>query len=347
MLGFDFGAARSVGLAALLSGMIALAPSAQAGPVLERVRAAGLLHCGVSEGIDGFSQRDPSGRWQGLDADFCRAVAAAVLGDAESVSFVPLSAAGRFPALQSGRVDLLARNTTWTLTREAALKVQFPAVIFYDGQGFMVRADAGIERPEQLAGSTICVEKGTNHQRNLKRYADASAIELKPLVLDSPSAVAEAFFSGECRAYTSDASQLAATLHLAPQPVDYLILPQRISREPLAPVVWEGDAEWTTVVRWVLFALVLAEDDGITRANAAERVARGTAVLAQLSADDKKLLGQALGIPMGWAVRAVQAVGNYGELYERTVGQGSPLRIERGLNRLWSQGGLMYAPPID
>lgn len=326
----------------------AVPPSAWAGNTLTAIQSRGVLHCGVSEGILGFSQRDAEGRWQGLDADFCRAVAAAVLGDGERVRFVPLRASARFPALQSGRVDLLARNTSWTLTREAILKVEFPAVLFYDGQGFMVRADAGVSAPSQLDGATLCVEKGTTHARNLERYAKRQGLSLTPLVIDSAKEVAAAFFAGRCRAYSSDASQLAAARAQAPEgPAGYLILPERISKEPLAPVVWGGDPQWTTIVRWVLYALVMAEEDGLTRAGIPAAVAAGRGQLGWLTDAEKGQLGQALGLAPGWGVRAVAAVGNYGELYERHLGPGSPLGIERGPNRLWTQGGLLYAPPID
>jgi general L-amino acid transport system substrate-binding protein len=332
-----------------LAGALTVAPTAPlAGEVFANVKSRGLLRCGVSEGIPGFSQRYAAGRWQGLDADFCRAVAAAVLGDGERVEFVPLKSSTRFPALQARRIDLLARNTTWTLTREAVLKVQFPAVLFYDSQSFLVPATAGIATAAQLNGATVCVEKGTTHARDLGRYAKEHGLSFNPLVIDSAGDVLAAFVAGRCAAYTSDASQLAAARLSAPAGPDaYVILPERLSKEPLAPVVWEGDPEWTTVIRWVLYALILAEEDGITRDNMETRLAAGGGELAWLSDPEKGLLGQAMGLAPGWGVRAVKAVGNYGEIFERNVGAGSPLRIERGLNRLWTQGGLMYAPPVD
>lgn len=335
-------------LIALLAVALAAPPPADAGEVLAAVKSRGVLRCGVSEGIPGFSQRDANGRWQGLDADFCRAVAAAVVGDGDKVEFVPLKSSERFPALQARRIDLLVRNTSWTLTREAVLKVQFPAVLFYDGQAFLVPAAANITTPDQLNGATVCVEKGTTHERNLARYASRQRLSLTPLVIDSASDVAAAFFAGRCRAYTSDASQLAAARLLAPGGPDrFVILPERISKEPLAPVVWGGDPEWTTVVRWVLYALILAEEYGIARDNLDAMAESGGGQLAWLSDQEKGLLGQALGIAPGWTVRAVKAVGNYGEIYDRNVGRASPLSIERGPNRIWTQGGLMYAPPID
>ncbi len=319
-----------------------------AGAVLDRVKSAGVLRCGVSEGIAGFSERDAAGRWQGFDADFCRAVAAAVVGDGERVQFVPLTAAARFPALQAQRIDLLVRNTTWTLTREAVLRLHFPAVLLYDGQTFMVPSASGITQAGQLRGATVCLEKGTNHGRNLDFYNRRTGLDLKPMVLDSADATAAAFFAGRCAAYTGDGSQLAAVCARAPAGSGpFVLLTERIAEEPLAPVVWEGDPEWTTVVRWVLFALVIAEQEEITRENVTTRRENGSGVLARLSGDDKRLLGQSLGVPVGWVVRTVQAVGNYGEMFERNLGAQSPLHLERGPNRPWTDGGLMYAPPID
>ncbi len=232
------------------------------GPYQGTLKARGVLRCGVSEGIPGFSQRDASGRWTGLDADFCRAVAAAVLGDADKVEFVPLKASLRFQALEARRVDLLARNTTWTLTREAVLGVQFPAVLFYDGQGFMVPAASKVSTAKELDGATVCVEKGTTHERNLARYAGRNGLILTPLAIDSAGEVAFAFFAGRCAAYSSDSAQLVAARLKAPAgPEGYRILPERISKEPLAPAVWGGDPRWASVVRWVLFALILAEEE--------------------------------------------------------------------------------------
>jgi general L-amino acid transport system substrate-binding protein len=334
----------------LLLAMLALSLtiSAQAGEVIAGIKARGVMRCGVSEGIAGFSQRDETGRWIGLDADFCRAVAAAVLGDAEKVSFTPLKSSTRFPALQAGRIDLLARNTTWTFTREVALNVQFPAVLFYDGQTFMAPVAARIAKVADLQGATVCVEKGTTHVNNLTEYFEARGLMVTPLVIDSASEVAQAFFAGRCTAYTSDASQLAAVRLRAPGGAQaFKILPERISKEPLAPVVMKGDGEWATLVRWVLYALIMAEEQGITRDNIHTEIMKRKGKTWRLVSGKEINFGQVLGVSEDWAVRAVSAVGNYGELYERNVGRGSPLKIERGLNRLWSEGGLMYAPPID
>ena len=345
--------ARSARLRRWLHGLavalvLGVAPFARAGEVLDAVKSRGVLRCGVSEGIPGFSAQDGAGRWQGLDADFCRAVAAAVLGDGERVQFVPLKASARFPALRGRRVDLLARNTSWTFTREVALGMQFPAVLYYDGQAFMVPAGSGIAKLADLGGATICVEKGTTHERNLSFYFSAHGLSVTPLVIDSSREVLAAFLAGRCRAYTSDASRLAAArLRVPGGPDSVEILPERISKEPLAPVVLNTDREWTTLVRWLIYGLILAEEYGAGRDDVEAVVASGRTPLSRLIGEYRTVLAQSLGVTPGWAIRAVKAVGNYGEMYERNLGSGNPLRIERGLNRLWTQGGLMYAPPID
>ena len=332
--------------AAALLAMTWAAPSATAGDTLAQIKSRGTLRCGVSEGIVGFSAKDASGRWSGLDADFCRAVAAAALGDADKVTFVPLRASARFPALLSNTIDLLVRNTTWTLHREAGLRVAFAGILFYDGQGFMVPASGSVTSVAQLNGATVCVEKGTTHERNLADYFAARDMRVTPLVIDSTKEVADAFFAGRCRAYTSDASQLAAIRLRAPAGRDLLILPERISKEPLAPVVRRGDDDWLTLVRWVLFTLILAEEHGITKAGVqpGPEGAQSSAARQALRAGGE--VATALGTGSDWALRVVGSVGNYGEVFERNVGGASPLKLERGLNRLWTQGGLMYAPPM-
>jgi len=319
--------------------------SAQAGADLDAVKARGVLRCGVSEGIAGFSERDASGRWSGMNIDFCRAVAAAALGNPDKADFVPLKASTRFPALQSKAVDLLLRNTSWTLTREALLKVQFTGILFYDGQGFMVTKPSGVRALAGLDGATVCVEKGTTHEQRLEAYFGLHGLAVKPLVIDSASGAAEAFFAGRCSAFTSDAAQLAAVRSRAPGGAQgFVILPERISKEPLGPVVRGGDAEWATLVRWVLNVLVAAEEQGVTRANVDDGgLASRNAAWGLIGGQDRRI-AQALGVPPGWALRALRAVGNYGEIYERNLGT---LGIERGANRPWTQGGLHYAPPID
>lgn len=334
-------------LTKIVSLLLALAlPPIQAGEILDGVKSRGLLRCGVSEGIPGFSEKDPDGRWRGLDADFCRAVAAAVVGNAEKVTFVPLSASERFPALQARKIDLLARNTTWTLVREAVMGVQFTATLYYDGQTFMVPTESPVQRPTDLDGATICVQKGTTSQRNLQPYFARQGLTIKPLVIDSAKQAAEAFFKGHCQAYSSDSGQLAGVRLLAPAGRQaYRILPDLISSEPLAPAVWGGDQQWASMVRWVLFSLIHAEVLGITRSQANNPPEDYFTSL--LSWDEREVdsLDKAMGVPKGWGLRVIAAVGNYGELFDRNLGAGSEIGLERGLNRLWLDGGLMYAPP--
>ncbi len=333
-------------LTVFAAGLI-VASISHAGETLRGVKVRGVVRCGVSEGITGFSARDTAGRWTGMEADFCRAVAAAVLGDGEKVKFVPLKASERFPALDTGVIDLLARNTTCTLQREAVLKVMFPGTIFFDGQSFMVPASSGIRRPEQLDRAIICVEKGTTHEQSLPDYFATRGLSFRPLVIDSAKGAADAFFAGRCAAYTSDASQLAAMRLAAPGGAQkFFILPQRITKEPIGPVVTRGDEDWYTLVRWVLFALIAAEEVGVTSENAAKlrETAANPAIRRALGAGGG--YGKALGVDDGWGLRAVRAVGNYGEMFERNLGRRSPLGLDRGLNRLWTKGGLMYAPPI-
>jgi general L-amino acid transport system substrate-binding protein len=333
---------------------LSLLPCAHAGDVIAGIKARAALRCGVSEGIPGFSERDASGQWTGLDVDFCRAVAAAVFGNAEKAEFIPLKASARFPALQSGRIDLLTRNTSWTFVRETAFNVQFPAVLFYDGQGFMVPKAANIAKAAELKGATVCVEKGTTHITNLAEYSEERGLSLTPLVLDSTQEIGAAFFAGRCQAYTSDASQLAAVRLLAPVgsggPDAFVILPERISKEPLAPAVLGGDTQWTSLVRWVLYTQLLAEEHGVTQANVAQKwpeLKQRKIKFWKLAGGTESNYGRLIGATDEMGLDVVSAVGNYGEMYERNVGRDSPLKIERGLNRLWNDGGLMYAPPID
>jgi len=320
---------------------------ASAGDTLKGVKSRGVLSCGVSEGILGFSLKGDSGGWSGLDADFCRAVAAAVLGDGQKVKFVPLVASARFPALKSGQIDLLSRNTTWTLGRESILGAHFAGTLYYDGQSFLVPRSSKARRPEDLADAAICVVKGSTHEQHLSDFFSARGLSSAPILTESVLQAKEALFKGECQAYTADASNLAATRLEAPQGGDaYILMPDRISKEPLGPAVNRGDEQWLTIVKWVLFALIEAEERGITRENvhAIRKSASDPAMMAFLDQDGR--YAKALGIGPSWVVRAIETVGNYGEMFERNLGGGSPLKLERGLNRLWTQGGLMYAPPF-
>jgi len=333
--------------ATILFAGIFTVPRADAGETLAGVKARKVVRCGVSEGIPGFSARNASGRWVGLEADFCRAVAAAALGDGERVRFVPLKASERFPALQSGVVDLLARNTTCTLGREAGLKVMFPGIIFYDGQAFMVPTSSRIREIRQLNKATICVEKGTTHQQYLADHFTSLGLSYIPLVIDSSTGVADAFFAGRCAAYTSDSSQLAGARLRAPGgPRKYVILPQRISREPIGPVVRRGDDDWYTLVRWVLYALIAAEEVGVTAENAASLRATSANPALRRALGLSGGFGREMGVDDDWALRAIRSVGNYGEIYDRNLGPRSAIGLERGLNRLWIKGGLLYAPPL-
>jgi general L-amino acid transport system substrate-binding protein len=342
-------------LSGTLSALVAIVVVAElmvcpvhAGKVLGAVKARGRLHCGVGEAMPGFSERDASGKWHGFDVDFCHAVAAAVLGDGDKVDFVPLTASMRFPALQSGNIDLLMRNTSWTLTREAVLKVQFPAVLFYDSQAFLVPTKSGITTIAELNGASVCVEKGTTSLLNMKDYFVARGLSVNPLVMGSPAEMAAALFDGRCGACTGDASQLVAMRLQAPGGASaFNILPDSISKEPLCPVVWGGDPEWATIVRWVLYALVLAEEIGVTRDNLHSTVPEKNLRILRMLRGEQGKVAKAMGVRSDWAVLAVKAAGNYGEMYERNLGRGSPLKIERGLNRLWTEGGLLYAPPIE
>jgi general L-amino acid transport system substrate-binding protein len=323
--------------AVLLSG-------AASATTLDTVRTRGTLRCGVSEGITGFSSRDAQGRWSGLDVDFCRAVAAAVLGDAERTTFVPLRASERFPALRLAQIDLLARNTTWTLSREAGLGVLFAGVLLYDGQGFLVAAQPPTDSAAHLSGA-VCVEKATTHVEQLEDWAHGHGAQVTPLVLDSAPQAAAAFLAGRCVAYSSDVSTLAAARAAAPNPAAFTILADRISKEPLGPVVRAGDDQWFTLVRWVLFALIAAEEADLTRATVATLHDRPDPAIGRVLGADREL-ARLLGVPPEWSIRAVAAGGNYGELFERNLGRDSPLALERGLNRLWNRGGILFAPPL-
>ena len=323
-----------------------LALPAHAGKTLEAVKARKELVCGVSTGLAGFSASDSKGNWQGLDVDVCKAIAAAVLGDPGRVRWSPVNAQSRFAALQSGEIDLLSRNTSWTLTRDASLGLNFTAIAFYDGQGFMVAKKSGISSAKQLKDAEVCVQSGTTTEKNLSDYSRAQNLKLKPVVFESFEASLKAFFSGRCRAYTTDATSLAAILQReARNPADYAILPELISKEPLGPVVRRGDDEWFAVVKWVVYALIEAEELGITQANAdAQKGSADPAVQRLLGVAED--LGKSLQLDRDWAYRAIKAVGNYGEIYERNLGAASKLKLARGANRLWSRGGLLYAPPL-
>ena len=318
------------------------------GETLKKVKATGVVRCGVTEPLAGFAFQDAAGRWQGFNVDFCRALAAAVLGNPDKIALVPLSSPARFPALLAGRIDVLLHTTTWTLGREAGIGVHFAGTYFYDGQAFMVPKNSRARSVADLKATTICVEKGTTTAGNLADYFRSRNWVYQPLVADSGTAAADAFLAGRCQALTSDRSQLAAVrARAAGGAAAYRILPGLISKEPLGPVVRRGDEQWLTLVRWVLFALIEAEERKVTRASVRglQESATDPALRRFLGADGQH--DKALGVNAGWVVRVIAAVGNYAEIYERNFGGESALHIERELNRLWFDGGLLYAPPFN
>ena len=320
---------------------------AQAGKTIDAIKARGQLVCGVNTGLAGFSAADSQGNWTGLDVDYCKAVAAALLSDASKVKYVPLNAQQRFTALQSGEIDILSRNTTWTLTRDASLGMHFAGATYYDGQGFMVPSKGKIKSAKQLKGATVCVQSGTTTEKNLTDYSRANKLDIKPVVFEKVEAATGAYFSGRCQAYTTDASGLASVRNKeAKNPAEHLILPELISKEPLGPSVRRGDDEFFAISKWVLFALLEAEEYGITAANVDQMKTQTTDPVVGRILGGTEDTGKLLGLDKEWAARAVKAVGNYGEMLERNVGPKSPLGLPRGVNNLWNKGGIMYAPPV-
>jgi general L-amino acid transport system substrate-binding protein len=319
---------------------------AEAGEVLTGVRSKGAVRCGVSDGLLGFSLKEPNGRWSGLDADFCRAVATAALGNPEKVVFVPLITSARFLALRTGQIDLLARHTTWTFGREVGLGLHFAGILYYDGQGFMVTRKSGIGKIDNLNGATICVEAETTSEENLDNYFRTRGWKYQPVLVKSLAEAMAAFSAERCRAYTSDRGQLASARVTAPTGGAYVILPGEIAKEPLGPAVLRGDEEWFTLVKWVFFTLVAAEEYGITRDNVQAKQQQGTDLMLKDFFAASERYSKALGVKPDWAAKTVESVGNYGEIFERNLGAQSALKLERGLNRLWTRGGLMYAPPF-
>lgn len=322
---------------------VALATPAAA-DTLDIVKEHGVVACGVSQGVAGFSAPDDQGKWHGFDVDFCRAVAAAALGDPEKVRYVPLSTKERFTALQSGEVDLLSRQTTWSLSRDAGLGIHFVGTAYYDGQGFLVSKKLGVDSALKLSGATVCTEQGTTTEQNLADYFSANKMEYEPVVLDSADGIIKAFETDRCDVYSTDASALYAQRLKLRDPSAYRVLPEIISKEPLGPAVRQGDDKWFNIVRWTLFSLVEAEELGITQKTAeAGLTSQDPEIKRFLGAEGDN--GKQLGLEPRFAYNVVSAVGNYGEMFERNIGQVSDLKIDRGLNALWNKGGLMYAPP--
>src|SRR5882757_9084808 len=333
--------ATAAGLAAIFT-----STGAMAGKDLDAIKTRGALVCGVGTGTAGFMLADSQGKWVGLDVDVCRAVAAAIFGDADKVKYVPLTSQQRFTALQSGEVDVLSNNTTETLTRDTALGLDFTAVNYYDGQGFMVNKKLGVKSAKELNGATVCVQPGTTTELNLADYFRTNKMTFKPVVIEKVEEVRAAFFSGRCDVYTTDASGLYSTRAAnAPNPDDYMVLPEIISKEPLAPAVRHGDNQFADIVRWSQYAMLEAEEYGISSKTVDEMLKSDNPSIKRILGVTPGM-GKALGVDEAWVVNIIKQVGNYGESFERNVGSGSPLKIDRGLNKLWSQGGLQYAPPI-
>ncbi len=324
-----------------------IAAPAQAGKTLDAVKAHGQVVCGVHTGLAGFSAADSSGKWAGLDVDICRAVAAAVLGSADKVKYVPLTAQQRFTALQSGEIDLLSRNTTFTLTRDVSLGLNDTVVTYYDGQGFIVPKKSKITSAKQFKNQTVCVQSGTTTEKNLTDYSKANNLNIKTVVFEKEEAATAAYFAGRCISYTTDASGLASIRNkVAPVPADHLILPELVSKEPLGPMVRRGDDEWFAIVKWVIYGLIEAEEYGITQAQVDQlKTSSQDPVVKRIlgTGDDT---GKLLGLDKDWMARALKATGNYGEIFERNVGPKSALGLPRGLNNQWNKGGLMYAYPL-
>ncbi|MEK9831284.1 MAG: amino acid ABC transporter substrate-binding protein [Alphaproteobacteria bacterium] len=321
------------------------ANTAQAG-TLEDVRAAGVLNCGMNTGLPGFAFTDDKGNWQGFDVAYCKALAAAVLGDPSKVKYVSLTGKQRFPALASGEIDVLSRNTTWTLSRDVDLGFTFIGVNYYDGQGFIGRTALGVKSAKELDGASICIQTGTTTELNLADFARDNNISYEPVPIETNAEARAAYEAERCDVYTTDASGLAATKATFDDPQNHMVFPEIISKEPLGPLVRQGDDEWADVARWTLNALISAEELGVTKANVAE-LAKGTdnpEINRMLGSEGS--MGEMLGLSKDWAVNAISSEGNYGEIFDKYLGPDTALGIERGLNALWTEGGILYSPPI-
>ncbi|KZY33874.1 amino acid ABC transporter substrate-binding protein [Roseovarius sp. HI0049] len=336
---------KSVFLGALT--VAGLAAGAAAAATLDDVKARGTLNCGVTTGLVGFAAPDANGVWEGFDVGVCRAVAAAVLGDSTAVEFVPTTGKTRFTALASGEIDMLARNTTWTFSRDVDLKFEFTGINYYDGQGFMVPSELGVSSAKELDGATVCIQTGTTTELNLADYFRSNNMNYEPVPIETNAEAQQQYLAGACDVYTTDRSGLAATRAAFENPGEHTILPETISKEPLGPLVRHGDHEWGDVVRWTLNALIAAEEMGVTSTNISD--------MASSAGDNPEInrllgtegnLGEMLGLDADWAVNAISAGGNYGELFERHIGESTPIGLARGLNAQWKDGGLLYSPPF-
>jgi general L-amino acid transport system substrate-binding protein len=336
---------RNLAAAVTAAALCGASAAVLAESTLAAVKAKGFLQCGVNTGLPGFSSADAKGNWTGLDVDVCRAVAAAVLGDADKVKYTPLTAKERLTAVQSGEVDLLSRNTTWTLTRDTSLGLHFTGVSYYDGQGFMVKKGLGVKSALELDGAAVCILAGTTTELNLADYFRTHKMGYQPVVFDTGDQTVKGFEAGRCDVLTSDQSQLYGLRIKLAKPEEAVVLPEIISKEPLGPVVRQGDDAWFNVVRWTLFAMIDAEELDVTSANV-DKMKSSTNPEVRRLLGLEGIKGEGLGLDDDWAYRIVKQVGNYGEVFERNVGKGSPLGIVRSLNALWQNGGLQYAPPV-
>ena len=327
---------------ALAAGLTAQAADAQ---TLKTVKDRGMLSCGVSQGLPGFSSPDDKGNWTGLDVDVCRASAGAIFNDPTKVKYVPLSAKDRFTALQSGEVDVLSRNTTWTISRDTSLGANFTGVTYYDGQGFMVKKSLKVNSALELNSASVCVQTGTTTEQNLADYFKANNMKYEVIAFGTNDETVKAYEAGRCDVFTTDQSGLYANRLKLANPGDHMVLPEIISKEPLGPMVRHGDDQWFDIVKWTLFAMITTEELGVTAKNVDEKGKQDNPELKRVLGTDGNF-GEQLGLSKDWVVRIVKAVGNYGEVFDRNVGAGSPLGISRGLNNLWNKGGLQYAPPI-
>lgn len=323
----------------------AMPAQAVSAETLKLVKDRGILACGVSQGLPGFSAPDDKGNWSGLDVDVCRALAAVIFNDPSKVKFAPLSAKDRFTALQSGEVDLLSRNTTWTLSRDTTLGANFTGVTYYDGQGFLVKRALKVNSALELNGASVCVQTGTTNELNLADYFRSNNMKYEVIAFGNADETIKAYESGRCDVFTSDISQLYAERLKLSSPADHVVLPEVISKEPLGPMVRHGDDQWFDLVKWTLFAMIEAEELGITQKNVDEMAKSDKPELKRVFGTDGNF-GESLGVSNDWVIRIVKAVGNYGEAFDRNVGSGSKLQIARGLNQLWNKGGIQYAPPI-
>ena len=336
---------KSVVIRAALAAVLGIAASAASAQTLNTVKQRGVLNCGSNGTLAGFGLPDSQGRWSGLDVDFCKALAAAIFNDAGKVKFVPLTAKDRFTALQSGEVDVLARNTTWTSSRDTSLGLNFTGVNYYDGQGFLVRKSLKLNSALELGDAAVCVQQGTTTELNLADYFRANKLKIKTATFATIDEAVKAYESGRCDAFTTDASGLYSERLKASAPDDHIVLPEIISKEPLGPAVRHGDNQWGDIVRWTHFAMINAEELGVTKANVDQMLKNDNPEIKRMLGSEGKF-GEAVGLTNDWAFRIIKQVGNYGEIFEKNVGQGSPLKIQRGQNALWTKGGLQYAPPI-